>query len=246
MEGDPVTAKVKLPDDMPRAMRNLPRNSAGYPIPFFVERIDGIPDFRVMSGRNLKRAIAEGLCWLCGEPLHRAARGQRLLGTFVAGPMCLVNKNSAEPPSHEACARWAARACPFLTNPNKLRREHGVEELAENVAGFSIDRNPGVTALIHCVSWQPYRSEHGGNGVLFSMGRIDAVDWMCEGREATQAEVFGSIDSGLPALIEMADMEGSAARRELAMMLVRAIAFIGDPLPRYENVWKVLDGGWAA
>jgi len=30
------------------------------------------------------------------------------------------------------------------------------------------------------------------------------------------------------------------------VMLAGAIAFIGDPLPRYENVWKVLDGGWSA
>jgi hypothetical protein len=35
--------------------------------------------------------------------------------SFVVGPMCGINRNSAEPPSHKECAQWSARNCPFLS-----------------------------------------------------------------------------------------------------------------------------------
>lgn len=242
-----MTTKVKLPDGMPRAMRSLPRNSAGYPIPFFVEYIDGVPDFRVMSASHLKRATLEGLCWLCGETLHRDPQTRKLAGVFVAGPMCLVNKNSAEPPCHEECAAWSARACPFLVNPNKVRREHGVETLGENVAGISIDRNPGVTALIRCTTWTPYIPQHGGSGVLFRMGKVTEVEWVREGRTATTDEVLHSLETGLPALQEIAAEEGHEAERALAVLLIGALTWIGDygAQDRCPVIHDVIAKGWA-
>lgn len=239
-------ARIKLPPDMPRAMRNLPRNTAGYPVPFFVERIDGVPDFRVTSARAMKRAVVESLCWLCGEPLHRvrAGMGTAPVGTFVAGPMCLINKNSAEPPCHDECAAWAVKACPFLVNPNKERRETHLPEDAGPMPGEAILRNPGVTALIQCSKWLPYA--HDG-GLLFRMTKITAVDWVCQGREATLREVFDSVESGLPALMEVAAQEGPEAQRALAVMTIGAIAFIGDPAPNLcPNITQVLEDAWAS
>lgn len=238
--------KVKLPEGMPRAMRQLPRNTAGYPIPFFVEYVDGTPDFRIMSGKNLVRAVNESLCWLCGEPLHRTrGNGRRPDGTFVAGPMCLVNRNSAEPPSHEACAAWAVRACPFLVNPNRERRSYGVEGLAENIAGISFDRNPGVTGLIHSTAWTPYQADDGGKGVLFRMDKIDGVEWIAGGRPALVDEVLHSLDTGLPALSELAAAQ-EGARHHLTLMLRRAMTFI-DASPAqwgtYRNIAEAFAGG---
>jgi len=237
-----MSHKVEMPDGMPRAMRNLKRDDVGRPIPFFVEMIDDKPDFRVMSAKHLRRAVMEGLCWLCGEQLHRE-RG-RLVGTFVSGPMCLINKNSAEPPAHEECALWAARACPFLTNPNKERREANLPGGAQPMPGEAIMRNPGVTALIRCSRWTPY--SHQG-GLLFRMITITYVEWMCEGREATSGEVFASIETGLPALVAIADEEGSEAQTQLALMTTKALLWIGEPDPaEFPLIAKVADSGWAA
>jgi hypothetical protein len=234
-----VSTKIKLPDGMPRAVRHLPRNSAGYPVPFFVEWVDGVPDFRIMSSKNLRRAIAEKLCWMCGETLHRDPQTRQRAGTFVAGPMCLINRNSAEPPCHEECAAWAARACPFLTNPNKERRHANLPEGWTEAPGEAIMRNPGVTGLIRCTAWSPYQH---GPGVLFRMTHISDVEWTCQGREATAAEVFGSIESGLPALIDVATEEGDDALVALADMTAIAMSYVGDPAPGlYPTIAAVLD-----
>lgn len=178
-------------DGLPARMRTLPRDSAGRPIPKFVETIDGVPDFRVMATDHLRRAVKTKACWVCGEMLGR-------LAVFTAGPMCLVNLNSAEPPSHYECARYSARLCPFLSNPDKVRREAHLPE-TRVIAGFSIPRNPGVAALIVVRSWKPYL-DHTGRGVLFEMGTPERVEWYCRGRDATRAEVQESLDGGLPTL----------------------------------------------
>jgi len=41
-------------------------------------------------------------CWLCGQPLGKFM-------CFVVGPMCAINKTSAEPPSHRDCALYAVQ-----------------------------------------------------------------------------------------------------------------------------------------
>jgi hypothetical protein len=169
--------------DMPPRMHGLPLDDAGRPVPYFVEYVDGKPDFRVMSAHHMKRAITERLCWVCGQSMFKFA-------TFTAGPMCLVNLNSAEPPSHHECAVYSALHCPFLTNPAKVRREAHLPEAKVDPAGISILRNPGVTCLIVTDRWLPYRD---GMGILFSIGRrrwadeprIERVEWYAEGRPAT-------------------------------------------------------------
>lgn len=94
--------------DLPPRIAKLPTDERGYPVPYFVEWIDGKPDFRVMSSKNLARAVKYRRCWICGEELGRFL-------CFTIGPMCGVNRISSEPPSHYDCARFAVSACPFLT-----------------------------------------------------------------------------------------------------------------------------------
>ena len=77
---------------LPKRLRWAPISETGYPVPWFVDWIDGKPDFRVMDGRKYDRAIKHDLCWLCGQTLGR-------FKVFTAGPMCAVNRTSGEPPS---------------------------------------------------------------------------------------------------------------------------------------------------
>lgn len=210
---------MELPPHMPRAIRQLPRDSVGRPVPFFVEWIKGVPDFRIMNGRNFSRALREHLCWVCGEPMHRARGVDRWPGTFVAGPMCLVNGTSAEPPCHYICAEWSAKACPFLSQPKKVRREANKPEDWAEAAGIALKRNPGVACLITTEHWRPYRMD---NGVLIHFERPSAVAWLCEGRAATAEEVAYSLSTGLPDLYAMAAEEGAEAVATLDSYVARA------------------------
>lgn len=185
--------------ERPPRIAALPLNEKGYPIPWFVEYVDGKPDFRIMDGKKWQRAVKEKRCWICGEPLG-------INMTFLAGPMCGINRISSEPPSHFTCATYAAQACPFLTLPKALRREANMPEgVKESPGGIMLPRNPGVTMLwvsdyyvVHKVS----------NGVLIEIGEPIRVEWFAEGRKATRAEVEESVRTGLPALQKLADEDG--------------------------------------
>src|SRR5215471_2610088 len=193
---------------MPLPIAALPRNKAGYPIPWFIDRradVDGEPDFRIMDERKLRLAVAEQLCWVCGTPLAR-------LASFVIGPMCAVNRTSAEPPCHHPCATYSARVCPFLSTPAMTRRERHMPEGHVEPPGVMLRRNPGVTLVWTTAQAAAYPYE---DGLLFEIGEPKRVEWWTQGRPATAAEVLASIDSGMPALREMTDAEGEDAEAEL-------------------------------
>jgi hypothetical protein len=165
----------------------------GYPVPFFVGWLDnGEPEFRGADGRKLVRAVRENLCWVCGDRL-----GTRM--TFVAGPMCGINRTSAEPPCHLECARYAAINCPFLSKPQMTRRENDLPAESRDAAGHMIRRNPGVTLLWTCRGYEVF--DDGRGGTLFRFpAKPESYEWYFRGRPATRAEVEESVRSGLPNL----------------------------------------------
>jgi hypothetical protein len=73
------------------------------------------------------------------------------------------------------------------------------------VAGHAIKRNPGVALLWFA---RDYKVINDGTGKpLFRLGDPLAVEWYCEGREATREEVMHSINTGLSILRELAEKE---------------------------------------
>jgi hypothetical protein len=186
----------------------------GFPIPKFVPYVDGKPDFRGMEPNHLRDCIKKKLCWLCGEPL-----GVHM--TFVIGPMCAINRNSSEPPSHHDCAEYSTKACPFLTQPKMRRNEKGLTEDPQ-VAGIMIKRNPGVTMM-----WttRSYKLMQAG-GILFQIGDPETIECRAEGRKATMAEIMHSITTGIPILREHAKLDGPEAEKELEKMILHGIALI--------------------
>lgn len=202
----------------PVAMRFLPKDHRGYVVPFFVAWIAGKPDFRVVEPTKFRRCIEERLCWLCGGPLARYV-------AYVIGPMCAINRVSSEPPSHIACAEYAAQVCPFLTMPKAQRRESNLPSHGE-MAGHALRRNPGV-ALVWVTRDRlaPFQAPAGPGmqpGILFSVGNPVEVKWFAEGRAATRAEVVASIESGLPALLEVAQTDRVGAVDELMRLKAEA------------------------
>lgn len=184
---------------LPARMLDLPVDDRGYPVPWFVDWIDGKPEFRAMDLSKFRRALKEKLCWVCGGRL-----GVHV--TFVAGPMCGINRTSAEPPSHGDCGLWSAINCPFLNNPRQVRREDpDILSSRESVAGMMITRNPGVAMLWNTREYETFGD--GKGGILIQMGEPESVSWYAEGRLATRAEVLHSIDSGLPNLEAIARTE---------------------------------------
>jgi len=56
---------------LPTRMVHLPVDERGYPVPRFVEWIDGKPDFRVMNSQHYAACVNRNVCRICGEPLGR-------------------------------------------------------------------------------------------------------------------------------------------------------------------------------
>jgi hypothetical protein len=202
--------------EMPDRMRRLPISDEGYPIPYFVPFVEGKPEFRGMDGEKLGLCVRLKRCWLCGQPL-----GVHM--TFPIGPMCAVNRNIAEPPSHHECATYGARACPFLTQPRMRRNEKDLPE-ERRIAGIGIKRNPGVTCLWTTKSYKVWRPR--GGGALFNIGDPEKVEWFAEGRPATRAEVLASMESGRPILQKVAADESEDAVVELAKMYDAALQLV--------------------
>ena len=208
---------IQLPE-MPASIGVLPRDERGYPVPWFVAWVEGKPEFRAMDGRKWSAAIRDKLCWICGTPLNPKQH------VFVIGPMCAVNKTSSEPPCHEECAVFSAKACPFLSKPKAVRREANMPEGSCEPAGFGIDRNPGVTLLWYCKGYEVF--DDGRGGKLIGLPNPSQVRWWREGRTATREEIMESINTGLPILRSVAEKEGRSALQELQWATDRALKFV--------------------
>lgn len=218
LERPVTTAKCPYRHGMPEIpprIRALPVDERGYPVPWFVAWIDGKPDFRLVHPETVVEAIRLRKCWVCGDTLGKHT-------AFVIGPMCVVNRVSAEPPMHVDCAEFSAKACPFLTLPKAQRREANLPERGHEV-GFMIRRNPGC-----CVVWETprYRAEWVGNGYLFRLGSPISLRWYAEGRAATRAEVLASVQSGLPILRKAATDESGEAVAALDEMIAEGMALL--------------------
>jgi hypothetical protein len=206
---------------MPLGIQRLTVDTRGYPVPWFVDKaapyVNGNPDFRIMDGAHLKLAIRERRCWVCGMKLRDGPFA------FLAGPMCGINRNNAEPPCHIECARWSAVACPFLSHPKRIRDTRDLPT-SRSQAGVGIKRNPGVAMVWVCDDYETWRPP--GGGVLFDLPDPLRVEWFCEGREATRAEVMESVETGLPLLLEPAARESPVACFELGRMTERFLALL--------------------
>jgi hypothetical protein len=207
-------------ETLPERMKALPFDPVHGPVPWFVEWLDGKPEFRLMNPDKLVMALRQKLCWVCGGQLgiHKS---------FVAGPMCGINRTSSEPPSHYDCALWSALNCPFLSNPRQVRREDELvnnAKLAHKSPGFVLARNPGVAMLWNTRHYEIFKPFN--HGYLIQMGEPESVEWYANGRKATREEVEHSIDTGLPSLELVASKEeGGLAALERAIARFRKTVF---------------------
>lgn len=197
---------------VPERMKHLPVRR-GFVVPAFVQWVKDEPEFRAMNPQHFLRCVRERLCWICGQILKGSANNP-----FVVGPMCTVNRISAEPPSHVECARYSAMVCPFLSRPQMDRRRN--DDIAiRDAPGIMIKRNPGVVALWFARDYMTFNIDHG---MLFSMGAPSGVEWYREGRAATRAEVAEAYDSGIPVILDAAAKDGPEEVKRIEVRIERA------------------------
>lgn len=205
--------------DMPARVASLPRSPLGFPIPYFAEEVNGERDFRVVSPVKMAHAVRNDLCWVCGGKLGK-------FKAFVIGPMCVVNRTISDPPSHRDCAVFSAKNCPFLSRPLAKRRSDGLPEDGQEAAGFGLKRNPGAVGVWITRSYHPFKPFAGKSGILFRIGDPEEVLWFANGREATREEVQHSVDTGLPHLWQLAELDGPEGKIELQRSIDRFSPFL--------------------
>jgi hypothetical protein len=210
--------------DIPRpaSIDRLAIDPRGFLVPWFVDcgPEGDKPDHRMVDGRKFSRAVSEQRCWLCGDKLGR-------IKASVIGPMCAVNRITSEPPCHPWCAHYAVHTCPFLTKPRARRNEKDLPEERREAAGIGLDRNPGVMVIWESLhASKPFRPQHGAAGILFDLGSPHRVGWWREGRLATRTECMDALNSGLPALVEVALPEGREAMAALAEATAKAMKLL--------------------
>lgn len=201
---------------MPERVKRLPISPKGFPVPWFVAWIEGVPDFRVIGPGKIVEAWKRKRCWVCGDPL-----GVNLAMTL--GPMCAINRTISEPPAHRECAIYSCMACPFLSNPRMRRNERDMPDDVQDAAGFGIKRNPGAMAVWITRGVRPFKVD---DGVLFTFDDPTEVLWFANGRQATRAEVDTSIRTGLPLLFADAEKEGVPAIKALQKAIARAEQYL--------------------
>jgi hypothetical protein len=216
-----VTCPPNPPPDAPQFSVTPPgrvvplrRNRQGFPIPFFVaDQSSPNPDFRVAGRPQFRAAVRAARCWVCGNP----RRGG--VAAFVIGPMCAVNRVSADPPSHPECAEYSVKVCPFLSRPQMRRRAAGIKHTVNSMAGIPILRNPGVSVIWVCRQWQLTKID---NGWIFDLGEPSTVSWWMQGRPAQRVEVLVAFESGMPLLRKQC--ENQQDRDDLAAAYQQAVA----------------------
>src|SRR5258707_8898643 len=97
--------------DIPDFLSHLPTYGE-YPVPFIVKYVDGKPDFRVVDMEIWDRCVNEKLCEICGRKLGE-------ISFIVGGPVTGQNYLFFDPPMHEACARFAAKVCPYVSGKDR-------------------------------------------------------------------------------------------------------------------------------
>lgn len=191
-------------------------------MPWFVAELpDGTRDIRVADFHRMREAIDNSLCWVCGQ--HVGANK-----TFVIGPMCAINRVTAEPGCHRNCALYAAMACPFLARPHMRRRDLPPEHEYAEPAGEMLERNPGLAVLWNTRTWAAQR-DHGG--YLFSLGDPNDVEFFHRGRRATREEVLEAFVAGRPALEEAARKSGPMGMVRLGELTGVALRVVDRFLP---------------
>lgn len=187
--------------DAPGAMHGRPIDHRGFYVPWFVTGKDdrGLWDFTRVDPRRVREGYERQVCFVSGEPLGRYR-------SFVIGPMCCINRITAEPPVKREVAEWSVRVCPWISNPAARRPEKADGELL-TAPGIMIKDNPGI-----CAIWTVERANYRmGRDRLIRLGDPTHLEFYTQKRKATQEEIRKAMVQGAAKLMAIAEPEGEEA-----------------------------------
>lgn len=105
----------------PTSFRGLQTDHRGYPVPYVV--MQDPPKLAVIDPRRFHECAQLKLCGVCGRRLGNKK-------WFLGGESSSTCRLFTFPAQHEECARYALRACPFITNPKMKYGKVGSQERA--------------------------------------------------------------------------------------------------------------------
>jgi hypothetical protein len=163
----------KLVEKASPRIKVLPRDSRGFPIPWFVKPEHDPPDFRVLRDNASFKAHNLNICWICGQSL----------GSFkahVLGPMGALQRSTTEAACHKTCAEFAAVACPFIANPNMNRSPRALPE-GTNTFEAELD-NPTFFCIYVMKGAQHRYLSRQGNAPVWHLQEPVEVYWYRKGK----------------------------------------------------------------
>lgn len=88
----------------------------GLPVPFTVPVVEGVPLFSQDNSDVVERCFVERLCGICGQSFAGDS-----FCAFISDFLPSIPETKrvfTQAPMHVDCARFAAKACPFLQQPH--------------------------------------------------------------------------------------------------------------------------------
>lgn len=102
--------------EIPKFLEHLPTDKRGYPIPYFVPIVNGVPEFKYADNNKHLEALKHKKCCICGKKLFNKSYW------FISGPMGFENGVDSHSPMHEECARFSLKVCPHLFYEHSERK----------------------------------------------------------------------------------------------------------------------------
>jgi hypothetical protein len=171
-----------LKPEMPARIARLPKYK-GVPVPFYAGEVNGVPDLGAARDRAVAECHLEALCWICGTKLGA-------FKAFVTGVINGVTRLVQEPPCHQDCAEWTARAA--------------LSDTGEPVMVW-------VT--------RSYELVIVGEVANFKMGFPEDRKFWLRGRIAAPSAIAAALRAGMGALREHARQQGPEAEKAVARLV---------------------------
>lgn len=93
---------------IPPELSQLELDERGYPIPYFVGKINGKFNFKYQDRKKRDSCIQWRWCPICAKRLDKE------FSYVITGPQGLKNKVVSDAPMHLVCAEFSLQACPHI------------------------------------------------------------------------------------------------------------------------------------
>jgi len=149
----------------------------GFPIPYSVVVVDGVPDFRISDEKKRTACVRDKLCGLCGQPMTSNF-------CFMGGPSAAQYKIFFDPAMHRECASYAMKVCPYFAFKNHQFAElEGIHQKHEGGEFKIVDlehreEKPDRLMILTTDSFDAaIHAEDKNRTVYARANRVKSIDW---------------------------------------------------------------------